>query len=231
MDKPQITMLAHTLKGPGLSCLFVMLGIDIAIGPNELSLLTNYDRKTISKGLEKLAALGLAVKQGRYDSWILTAKGYQLELLFVNPQKPGSPINSQTPQSREGELLPLGGGIITPPTRSSSSYINRDSINPNTSKQQQLQPNEGELLPLAELLVKQGCPRRTAQPAIEAALKRSEDKAHIERQITQWLVYCKSNEGEGIKSYPLFVAAKIKNGEPAPDIPEEIKKETIQWQT
>ncbi len=107
MDRTQLAMLAHTLKGPGLSCLFVMLGVEVVIGPKELATLTGYDRKTVSKGLEKLATLSLAVRQGRYDSWILTNKGYQLELLFVNPQKPDSPANGHAPWGGEGEKLPL----------------------------------------------------------------------------------------------------------------------------
>jgi len=106
--------------------------------------------------------------------------------------------------------------------RSSSSCINGDSVNHKPLKQQQLlQTGEGELLPLAELLVKQGCPRRTAKPAIEAALTRGEGATHIKSQIERWVAYCKSGEGKGINNLPLFVAAKVKNGEPAPQVQEE----------
>ena len=210
MEKAHITMLAHTLKGEGLSCLFVMLGIKVAIGPKELSILTNYDRKIVTRGLEKLAALGLVMKKGRYDGWVLTAQGYQLELLFVNPENSGSPTNSTV----EGDNIPLV-------QRSSSSLINGDSIYHESLKQLQLQKVEGDDIPLAELLVTQGCPRRTALPAIKAALQRDEDATHIKGQIEQWFAYCKSDEGIGINNPPLFVAAKIKNGEPAPKIETE----------
>jgi len=210
MDKPLTMMLATTLRGPGLSCLFVMLNLPPhKIGPKELSTLTGYDRKSVVKGLEKLAALGLASKNGsRYDSWYLTDQGYQLNLYTTYPQS-----------EREGEKLPL-------PPRSSSSLLREGEKLPLEFKTTTTTTSEGEKLPL-EALTSRGCPSKLAQAAINAALGRGEDPASIEAEIEAWFDYCESNQGKGINNPNLFVASKIKHGEPAPEAGPA--GEEIQW--
>ena len=209
MDKPLTMMLATTLRGPGLSCLFVMLNLPPhKIGPKELSTLTGYDRKSVVKGLEKLAALGLASKNGsRYDSWYLTDQGYQLNLYTAYPQS-----------EREGEKLPL-------PACSSSSSLLREGkklpLDFTTTT-----TSEGEKLLLAAL-ISRGCPSRLAQAAVNAALERGQSLADVETEIEAWFAYCESDQGKSVNNPPIFIAAKIKNGEPAPETgPAE---EEIQW--
>jgi hypothetical protein len=232
MDRAQIAMLLHTLKGPGMSCLFAMLGIDKAMGTDELADITGYSPKTVAKGLGQLKDLKMVDQHRRYNGWYLTATGYQLAL-DLKPQTPGLPANGHEGQKLrhegqklrlEGQKLRLEGEKLPLAQRSSSSFKDSNNLNKELlllDNEEEKLPLEGEKLLLAELLVKQGCPRSTAQPAVEAALIRGETPGYIEAQITAWLVYCRSDSGVGINNPPLFIAAKIKNGEPAPEIEQE----------
>lgn len=245
MDRATVKKLACTLKGAPLSCLFVMLSEETAWGTLELAEMTNYNRKTISQGLEKLKEAGLAQSHRRFSGWCLTREGYQLAI-DLNPQKPALPGPNGTEIEGEkllvegekmplnGEKLPDEGKKLPLDQRSSSSIDSNDSLNTKLlllNNEGKKLPNEGEKLLLAELLVKAGCPRRTAQPAIEAALKRGETSEYVEGQIKAWLSYCQSENGVGINNPPLFIAAKIKNGEPAPKVASKEKEDEIQWIT
>lgn len=242
MDRDALKDLTRALKGAPMSCLFVMLSDETAWGTSELARMTGYSRKTITQGLEKLREMNLAQSHRRFNGWFLTKAGYQLGL-DMNPQKPA--LLSPNGTGGEGKKLPLEGEILPdegeklPLAQRSSSSSFKESLEPLNKKQLLLDhegeklPDEGEKLPLVELLVKTGCPRRTAQPAIEAALRRGEMPDDIKGQVKAWVMYCQSDLGQGINNRALFIAAKIKNGEPAPEVPpkEEDDSENIQWIT
>lgn len=222
MNKATVTLLAHTLKGSGLSCLFVMLALPQAIGPKDLSAITGYDRKSVTKGLDKLAALGLAENHGRYNSWSLTVQGYQLALF--NPRNPDLALNGKNNGS-EGEKLPLEGENFPLPLRSSSSYLNTESLNTESLKQLLPTPSDAEKLPLppeagrlTEILIcRCGCPTKRARQAVKAALASDDAPIVIEIDILRWLAYCQSERGQSIQNPGVFIASKIEKAEPCPE--------------
>lgn len=251
MNREQKKALTRALKGASMSCLFAMLGEDTAVGEAELADFTGYSRRTVRKGLRTLEnleiegqKLPLVQRAGRFQGWTLTSQGLQLAL-NLNPQNPallftangtGIPRGEGQKLPIEGQILPDEGKKLPLAQRSSSSLIIesdeslKDKLLLHSSEGKKL-PNEGKKLPLAEILVKQGCPRRTALPAIEAALRREEKPQHIEAQIDGWINYCRSEQGQSIKAPGIFTAAKIKNGEPAPEPPPEDNGEQIEWIT
>jgi hypothetical protein len=201
MNKALIIMICHTLKGAGLSCLFTMLQDENqeAIGVKRLAAITGYDRKTVSEGMVKLETLGMVQWQKRYDGWTLTQLALN-EILPINTNGRGNNYPS------EGEILHL-------PQRSSSSlYIESDnSIN---TLKPLLHTDEGEILPLAELLVKQGCPRRTAKPAIETALNRgalTTSPCFSPPRLKTMNPYQKGRKSQNIKAHAAATSLPKKN--------------------
>jgi hypothetical protein len=215
--------LTRTLKGSPLTVLFAMLLLRRPLGVTELETITGYDRKTVRKGLKTLQGLMLVTQTQRFFGWQLTDRGYQLPLIGLEALS--------LPDSSEAEILPLDPR--------SSSYLNSISIDQyhmslNGANQQQLPlPNEGEFLPLVNLLTDRcGSPPSNAKKAITVALAR-DSPLNIEVQILRWLAYCQSKRGRTIQNPGIFIPTRIEQGisappdfEPTGQIGEEIKRLT-----
>lgn len=200
MDFHEITLLASTLRGAPLSCLFVLALHRQPLGNLDLVAATGYGKDTIRAGLHKLQTLGLAEQESRYHGWTLTPQGYQQ----LNPGQAGL--------LSEGENLAL-------PLRSSSfkDSLKRDSED--QENQLQLLDSEGEkvALDLITILVREcACPTKRARAATLAALSAGNTATDIELDILRWLAYCRSDQGNGIKNRGVFIAAKIERAEPCP---------------
>ena len=205
MDFDQITILANTIKGAPLSCLFVLALARRPLGNLDLCTATGYGKDTIRSGLAKLQTLGLAEQKSRYHGWELTAAGYHQ----LNPGNTDLGELSTAVDS-EGENLAL-------PVRSSSFKHDMFKESDRTQKQLQLPHCEGEKIALVEILIGEcGCPTRRAQAAAEAALGAGSTAVDVELSILRWLAYCRSERGEGITNRGIFIAAKIERSEPCP---------------
>ena len=220
MNKATAMMIAHTLKGPGLSCLFIMLALPQHTGPKTLAKQTGYNRRQITKGLEVLAELGLAIKTSRFDGWQLTTEGYQLNLF--NPENSDLPL--------EGEIFPLPSleGEILPLVSSSSSLTTTKS---SSLKKELLQTtNEGEKLPLVKMLTKKSCNPKLANEAIDTALSRGDSPQTIQHNITAWLKYCNSEQGKSIKTPGVVIARRIRDDIEPPEIKDK-EEDGEEWYT
>ena len=133
--------------------------------------------------------------------------------------------NDGVSRPNDGASLPIvEGKWVVAPCSSSSSF--KESLKPLKRKlllhkhEGEKLPNEGEKLPLVTLLTKAACFPSLAQQAIEAALRRGETPEEIEKSITDWLEYCNSPAGEGIKTPGVVTAKRLKAGIAPPELPE-----------
>lgn len=244
-----------------MSCLFAMLGEETAIGEVELADLTGYSRRTVRAGLRTLQnleiegqKLPLVQRTGRFRGWTLTRQGYQLPL--VNPQKPDLPLSPNGPDDSrgEGKILPNEGQKLpnegqklplVPSSSSSSIKESTESLKESLKDKLLLPDNEGQKLPdegqklplaetpqhLVEMLTKKACYPNLAKRAIRAALERGETEEEIKTTITDWLKYCASPSGKGIKTPGIVTARRLEAGVPAPDLPTANDEEEIEWIT
>lgn len=230
MNPTEVMTLAHTLKGAPISCFFVMVILRRAMGASQLATYTGYDRGIIGQALEKLAALGLAARSGYHNSWCLTDKGYQLPL-----------INGAELPAIDSSQLSLPIVTVENPHSagsSSSKSLLIDSINQVSLKPPlQLELSRISTVPnphpdfdrLTTLLIERcGCPRKTAEKTVQAALADYDDPAWIEINTLRWLAYCLTGHARGINSYGHLIAKKIINGEPCPEWFEIPQNETDQ---
>jgi hypothetical protein len=192
MTSKEVLMLANTLKGAGLSCLFVLSAIREPMTIKELAAYTGYDRKSVAVAMDKLETLELAEKTPG-DRWLCSENPNPVCCRFINIES--MLLDSLTlKQPQQTNNLPPGGGRIS----------------------------EHSPIPAAEIshlitkLVKASCPKQTAEEAITAALH-ARSPAAIEAEIDHWLAYCRSPAGKTIKVRGAFVASKIKNGEAPPE--------------
>lgn len=221
MDPTEVMTLAHTLKGAPISCFFVMVILRRAMGASQLATYTGYDRGIVGQALEKLAALGLAARSGYHNSWCLTDKGYQLPLL-----------NGDSLPALDSGQLSLPGTTVENlhSPRSSSGFKLIESVNHEESLKQPQQlelsristvePNglNPDLDRLTALLIERcGCPRKTAEAAIRAALDTYTEPTWIELDMLRWLAYCLTEHGQGIRSKGHLIASKLSHAEPCPD--------------
>ena len=83
---------------------------------------------------------------------------------------------------------------------------------------------------LADLLVHLGCKADRADEVIAAAIKDGEDPDYLRKQIEAWTNYCLGPRGERIKAIGYFIAAKIEQNQPAPDLTPRPRDYAADWQ-
>ena len=83
---------------------------------------------------------------------------------------------------------------------------------------------------LTDLLVKLGCSADRADQVIADAIKDGEDVAYLREQIALWRTYCLSPRGQSIRAVGYFVAAKLEQNQPAPDLTPRRVDIAAAWQ-
>jgi hypothetical protein len=215
VEPSQIASITRSLKGAPAICLIAMQLLNRRTGREELTMLTGYSEKPITKALRLLEVYRLTYNDRRYQGWQLTDLGRQLPLF----------IKSLGESLGEGE-------IPSPGSSSSKESILIDSrscvrTHKESLKQLQLQI-EGEIpspaLPdnpaftrLTDLLIKRcGTAPAKAKEAISQALKSGDEPSTLIYDILTWLAYCQSEQGRGSKPATL-IPARIREGIPPPE--------------
>lgn len=83
---------------------------------------------------------------------------------------------------------------------------------------------------LADMLVHLGCRADRADEVIAAAVKDGEDLDYLRKQIELWRDYCLGPRGERIKAIGFFIAAKIEQNQPAPDLTPRPRDFAADWE-
>lgn len=116
MNPQPLASFVNQLKGAPASIYLAMLGLDRPTGSEEIALTTGYSTHTVRAALKRLAFLGLARRQSRYQGWVLTEAGYRCHRQYF-----GSHIESaRSPRDRN-------------PCREGSDGINTDGNRPDTT--------------------------------------------------------------------------------------------------
>lgn len=83
---------------------------------------------------------------------------------------------------------------------------------------------------LVDELVKLGCSAQRADQVIAQAIERGDDVAELREQIALWRAYCLSDRGKSIRAVGYFIAAKIEQGQSAPDLRPSRTDTALLWQ-
>jgi|WetSurMetagenome_2_1015567.scaffolds.fasta_scaffold280751_2 hypothetical protein len=83
---------------------------------------------------------------------------------------------------------------------------------------------------LVDVLVKLGCSSERADQVIAKAIERGDDVAELREQIALWRAYCLSERGKSIRAVGYFIAAKIEQSQPAPDLSPSRADTALLWQ-
>ena len=83
---------------------------------------------------------------------------------------------------------------------------------------------------LADMLVHLGCRADRADEVIAAAIKDGEDPDYLRKQIELWRDYCLGPRGERIKAVGYFIASRIEQDMPAPDLTPRPRDVAAEWQ-
>lgn len=83
---------------------------------------------------------------------------------------------------------------------------------------------------LVDVLVKLGCGAERADQVIAKAIERGDDVAGLREQIALWRAYSLSDRGKSIRAVGYFIAAKIEQSQPAPDLSPSRADVALLWQ-
>lgn len=185
------------LKGAPLSTIHALREFGRPCGAEEIAPVTGYKLGAISSALATLVVLGLVVNTRRYNGWQLTPRALQLPL-FTSGDFAGSREKSD---SRGG---------------SSNDELNIDGLNlllllPSHEK------SDSRAEPLAQPLMKLGCPPDRALEVVTAALDDGDAPEALAERIQQWVAYCHSPEGKTITARGLLIAKRIEQNAPIPE--------------
>jgi len=109
---PDAIRLLNSLRGAPASLLLALLAHAGPLGRQELALLTGWGETSVSAGLCKLAALGLARRQARYHGWQATPAARRLVLEFFPPDADGE---CQACAAKRPAAAPPGASGSAPP--------------------------------------------------------------------------------------------------------------------
>jgi hypothetical protein len=243
------TLVLKALRGAPWTVVIAMLMFPNIHGEAQIAAKTGYTRKTVRGALGELETLGFVKREGRYQAWILTVHGRQMILGETDPQAlevegeslplpamscHGVGIATQaehadkTPYTHmdEGENLPLTEGSLTEGSLTEGSLTEGSlaegepeggTTGAENARQLHLALPD-DLRPAWAKLVSLGCPPNIALQAVTDAMTYyfAEDLCAI---IDDWLAYCRSSKGDGIKMPKFFIARRLQAGIDPPELP------------
>lgn len=86
----------RTLKGAPISILFALFFAHQPVGESWLVTVTGYSQNTVRRGCEYLEEIGYALRNGRYDGWVLANGTVQLPLPTETLKSGESKIDSRS---------------------------------------------------------------------------------------------------------------------------------------
>jgi hypothetical protein len=212
VEPSQIASITRSLKGAPAICLIAMQLLNRRTGAEELSMITGYSDKPITKALRLLEVYRLTYNDRRYQGWQLTDLGRQLPLFIKSLEIESEFPTPGSSSSKESILIDSRSCVCTHEESLKQLQLEIESEIPTPAL-----PDNPAFTRLTDLLIKRcGTAPTKAKEAISQALESGDEPSTLIYDILTWLAYCQSEQGRGSKPATL-IPARIREGIPPPE--------------